>query len=267
MDEQLEKLVQQVQSSAKYSSIYPDLVSHIAEIELKKGRSWKVTVKAIRNKLHQVGAAYQEQEINYDRLASEMRSYPHDLQLPEVKRYLIQTMSLHASTKERLHLLDSFFMETLSSLQPVTSVLDVACGLNPLAYGWMPLSADAQITVCDIYLDQIEFLNVFFDHFGINGKAFCCDLTRSVPQEKAQVGLVLKTIPCLEQIDKNIGIKVLQGLQCDNLLVSYPAQSLGGKKKGMRNFYSAQFEQILKATDWKYSTHSFRNEEAFLITK
>ncbi len=265
MDEQLEKLVQQVQSSAKYSSIYPDLVAHIAQIELKKGRSWKVTVKAIRNKLHQVGAAYQEQEINYDRLASELKSYPHDLQSSDVKRYLLQTMSLHASTRERLHLLDRFYLETLSSLEPVTSVLDVACGLNPLAIGWMPLANSAQVSVCDIYVDQIEFLNTFFEHFEI--KAYCCDLTQSVPQEKAQVGFVLKTIPCLEQIDKNIGIKVLQGLQCDNLLVSYPAQSLTGKKKGMRNFYSDQFEQILKATEWKYTIHSFQTEEAFLITK
>lgn len=267
MDEQLEKLVNQVQSSAKYSSIYPELVEHIAQIELKKGRSWKVTVKAIRNKLHQVGAAYQEQEINYDRLTSELKSYPHDLQASDVKRYLIQTMSLHASTRERLHLLDHFYSDTLSTIQPVLSLLDVACGLNPLSIGWIPLVESAQITVCDIYVDQIEFLNAFFEHFEINGKAFCCDLTQSVPQEKAQVGLVLKTIPCLEQIDKNIGIKVLQGLQCDNLLVSYPAQSLTGKKKGMRNFYSAQFEQILKDTDWKYSIHSFQNEEAFLITK
>jgi 16S rRNA (guanine(1405)-N(7))-methyltransferase len=131
----------------------------------------------------------------------------------------------------------------------------------------MPVTSSVQLTVCDIYVDQIEFLNAFFEHFNINGKAYCCDLTQQIPQEKAQIGLVLKTIPCLEQIDKNIGSKILQDLPCQNLLASFPAVSLSGKKKGMRQFYSEHFQTLLHNTGWDVSTFSFPNEQAFLIRK
>ncbi len=267
MDEQFEKLILQVQEGAKYRTIYPGLVRNIAQNELKKGRSWKETIKAVRNKLHQVGSAYHQQPIDFERLTSEMQSLPADIHSPEAKRFCIQAMSLHTSTRERLPILDSFYSETLASFAPVQSILDIACGLNPLALAWIPVSAKIQFTCCDIYLDQIEFLNNFFEYFNINGKAYCCDLTQKVPDEPAQVGLVLKTIPCLEQIDKNIALKLLEGLACEQLLVSFPAQSLAGRKKGMREFYSSQFEQLLQTTPWKSEMFSFQTEQAFLITK
>lgn len=267
MSELLEKLVNQVQDSAKYRLILKDLVENIARNELSKGRSWKGTVKAVRNKLHQVGGAYQPLGIDYEQLNSELKSLPHDLKSPEAKRFLIQTMGLHASTRERLQIMDQFFHETLSSLAPITSILDVACGLNPLALAWMPVSDSVQITVCDIYTDQMDFLNAYFEHFHINGKAYCCDLTQQIPSEKTQVAFVLKTIPCLEQIDKNIGSKLIESLPSENLLVSFPAQSLTGKQKGMRQFYSEHFQSLLKGTSWKTTTFSYQNEQAFLIQK
>lgn len=267
MNEQLEKIVKQVQEGVKYRFIHSDLIENIAENELKKGRSWKETVKSIRTKLHQVGAAYQPQGIDYDQLYSEMKSLPADMNQIEVKRFLIQAMGKHASTRERLQILDQFYRETLSSLSPIDSILDVACGLNPLALAWMPISDTVKVTVCDIYTDQIDFLNAFFDYYHINGRAFCCDLTQQIPQEAAQVGFVLKTIPCLEQIDKNIGARILQDLPCQNLLVSFPAQSLTGKKKGMRQFYSEHFQYLLRNTSWDVTTFSFTNEQAFLIKK
>ncbi len=267
MDEQIEKIVKQVQESAKYRSIHPDLIENIARNELKKNRSWKVTVKSIRNKLHQVGGAYQPLGINYDQLNSEMKSLPQDINNPEVRRFLIQAMGQHASTRERLLILDRFYQEVLTSLSPLESILDVACGLNPLALGWMPVSASVEISACDIYTDQIEFLIAYFEHFNINGKAYCCDLTQQMPQQPAQIGYVLKTIPCLEQIDKTIGARILQELPCNNILVSFPAQSLTGKQKGMRQFYSDHFQYLLHDTGWDVTTFSFPNEQAFLIKK
>ncbi len=267
MDEQLEKLVKQVQEGIKYRSIHPELVENIASTELKKGRSWKDTVKATRNKLHQVGSAYQIQPIDYERLTSELKTLPKDIHNSEVRRFLIQTMSLHASTRERLIILDQFYAECFTSISPVDSILDLACGLNPLALAWMPISERLQMVVCDIYTDQIEFLNEYFTHFQINGRAFCCDLTQHIPKENYQVALVLKTIPCLEQIDKNIGSKILKDIQCQHLLVSFPAQSLTGKNKGMRQFYSDHFQLLLQHTDWTVKTFAFSNEQAFLVIK
>ena len=61
-------------------------------------------------------------------------------------------------------------------LPPIRSVLDVACGLNPLAIPWMPLAPDVHYYACDIYADMIAFLNGFFQIAGIDGQAQACDL-------------------------------------------------------------------------------------------
>ncbi|HSM23654.1 MAG TPA: hypothetical protein VK856_02200 [Anaerolineaceae bacterium] len=267
MNEQLEKLVSKVKEGSKYQNIHQQFIENIATIEQKKGRSWKDTVKAVRNKLHQVGSAYQPQEINYDQLLSELKSLSHDLQSPEAKRFLIQTMSLHTSTRERLPILEQFYQDALADFKALESLLDVACGLNPLALAWMPINQSTRIRVCDIYVDQIEFLNEFFLHFELNGKAYYCDLTQQPPQEKFQLGLILKTIPCLEQIDKNIGKRILQELNCENLLVSFPAQSLTGRNKGMREFYSVHFQSLVAETQWNVTRFSYPNEQVFLLQK
>lgn len=267
MKKDIEELIETVKSSNKYRNIHTGLVEHIAEAELNKGRSWKDTVKAVRSKLHQVGAAYQPQPIHYEQLVEIMETLPKDLHHPAVKAFCQQAMQQHASTRERLPFLEQFYQQLFSPLAPIDSLMDVACGLNPLALPWMSLPAECKITVCDIYTDQIEFLNRFFDYFSINGKAGFCDLTLTIPKEAVQVALVLKTIPCLEQVDKEIGARLLAGLPAENLIVSFPSKSLGGKVKGMRQHYAAHFNQMVALFPWQVTLLPFDNEDVYLIQK
>lgn len=265
--ERLAELIAAVKEAPKYRNIHEDIIRRIATSELPKGRSWKETVKAVRNKIHQVGSAYQPQKIDYAHLIQKMESLPNDIQDPLVKQFCLDAMQKHTSTRERLVILDQFYKTTLSSFTTINSLLDVACGLNPLALAWMPLASDCRIQVCDIYTDQIDFLNHFFEYFQIKGKAVCCDLTQDLPAENFQIALILKTIPCLEQIDKTIGSRLLAGLNTQNLLVSFPVKSLSGRNKGMREFYSSHFEDIIAQNNWQVETFSFLNEEAFLVHK
>jgi len=267
MDQSIDIIVQEVQQGAKYRHLHPDLVRNIAEIEVKKGRSRKETVKAIRNKIHQVGSAYQPVAIPYEKFITKLDTLPVDLQDPSVKEFCLEVMQLHTSTVERLPILHSFYETILQDLVPVQSILDVACGLNPLTLPWIPLKKDAQIFVCDIYTDQIDFLNHFFAHFDIQGKAFCCDLTQEIPDVHTQIAFIFKTIPCLEQIDKQIGSRLLNGIQSENLLISFPVQSLGGRDKGMRKFYDEHFRQLIADQGWQVQSYSFVTEEVYFVRK
>ena len=85
-------------------------------------------------------------------------------------------MARHASTRERLSILDEFYPTLFGDLPPVNSVLDLACGLNPLALPWMGLAPDAVYHACDIYADQVELINRWFAIAGQSGEAFLCDL-------------------------------------------------------------------------------------------
>jgi 16S rRNA (guanine(1405)-N(7))-methyltransferase len=265
--ETLEELVQQVCENDKYAAIDLTLIRSLGRMELQKRSSLKEAVKSTRNKLHQVGSAYQEKPIPYAALLKEMAELPADLNAESTRSFLTRTMQLHASTGERLNIHETFFAETLADLGPLHSILDLACGLNPLNLPWMPTAPDLEYSACDIYTDMLEFLDSYFTHFSIHGQANSCDLTQTIPRQKVQLALLLKTIPCLEQIDKNAGARLLSDLQADNILVTFPAHSLGGRSKGMVQNYSEHFSQLTAGQPWQIRRFDFPGELAFLIRK
>jgi len=262
----LDRLVASVQASAKYRNLEPGLVRWIGEAELRNQPSFKEALKSTRSRLHQVSAAYQEGRIDYARWIGELTKLPPSLSDSNLQAICRQMMALHASTHERLPILETFFTTTLSSLAPIHSVLDMACGLNPLALPWMPLAEDVSYFACDVYSDLAAFLNRFFSHLNIHGKAISLDLTQSIPDQPVDLALLLKTLPCLEQLDKSIAPRLLNGIHARHVLVSFPVHSLGGRSKGMLSHYETHFLNLLADQPWAIQRFTFPSELAFLLT-
>ena len=261
----LDRLVVEILAAAKYRDVAPDLIRAIGAAELDKRRTWKEAVKATKNKLHQVAGAYLAENINYSRWLERIATAvgnPVALQ-----QTCMELMALHASTRERLPILHEFYAALFTNLGPVRSVIDLACGLNPLAIAWMPLSAATAYFACDIYTDQVAFLNRYFALTGIRGHAAICDLVHSPPPETADVALLLKAIPCLEQIDKSAGRRLLDTIQARVLFVSFPAQSLGGRSKGMATGYAERFDSLIEGRPWTVTKFEFATELVFRVVK
>lgn len=265
-DDALNRLVQAVRSSAKYAGISEDFVQRVGAAELSKRRSLKEAIKATKNKLHQVGGAY----------LGAAGDYPHWLAAlqdaaaqgnPALRDACRAVMAHHASTRERLPILETFFAETLADIAPVTSILDVASGLNPLAVPWMPLAPGAIYTACDIYHDMMDFVGAFLALTGVAGRAFVCDAVYDPPDQRAQIAFILKTLPCLEQVDKSAGLRLLDAVRADYALVSFPARSLGGRDKGMSAHYEARLRELLTERRWPVQRFAFETELAFLVDK
>src|SRR5262245_36790257 len=176
-------------------------------------------------------------------------------------------MECHASTRERLGILETFYTTALAGLPPIHSVLDVACGLNPLAIAWMPLAPDATYDACDIYADMVAFLNDFFRLAGVRGQSQVCDVAGNPPGRAhappVDLALVLKALPPLEQIDKRAGLNLLRALNAKYLLVSFPARSLGGRDKGMVEHYASRFLALAAAEGWPVERFEFPTELVF----
>ncbi len=263
----LQSLVEAVCQSSKYAQMERGLIRALAEKELIKGRSPKEALKAVRTKLHQIGGAYQEKPIGYAQWSARLDQLPRDMAHPLVKQFCREMMAEHASTSERLPSLEHFYTEILTGLPPVSSLLDLACGLNPLSLPWLPLTAGAQVYACDVYTDLTAFLAQFFTHFGLNARAETCDLIDRIPQQPFQLALLLKTIPCLEQVDKSIGKRLLTQINADIMLVSFPVMTLGGRSKGMRQFYDAHFQNLIAGENWRVSRFEFANELVFRLER
>lgn len=248
MDDPLERLVAEVIKSSKYAQIEPVLVARIGSAELNKGRKFKEAVKATKKKLHQVGGAYLSSSLKYDRWLAELE-VAKDRE--EFKSICWRVMGSHASTRERLPILENFYPQIFSLLPAITSIVDIACGLNPLAIPWMPLGTDAHYHACDMYADMIGFIEVFMKLLPVDGQAEVCDVLSTPPSKPVDLALVLKTIPCLEQVDKQAGVRLLDGLKARYLAISFPAKSLGGRNKGMVENYQARFEELASGRSWK----------------
>ncbi len=80
----------------------------------------------------------------------------------------------------------------------------------------------------------------------------------------ADLALLLKAIPCLEQVDKEAGRRLLDQVRADYLLVSFPVHSLGGRSKGMPATYEEHFRNLVADKPWSVQTFHFATELAFL---
>jgi len=267
INDPIHNLVEDVRANPKYQFITSDLVLQLCEDAVKKGLKGKSAVKAVRNKLHQVGGAYFNKQVTYNETINRLKSLPGDFHSAEVKQFCCQVMRTHTSTAERLPVLNTFFKTCLAPIAPVHSVIDLACGMNPLAIPWMPLAEQFTYYACDIYEDMLGLVTRFFERFRIQGKSFACNLIREIPETNAEVAFLLKSIPCLEQIKKSFGVQILEMIPSQNLLVSYPVHSIGGRKKGMPDFYRRHFYQLLSGKDWDVQEFQFQTELAFLVRK
>ena len=268
MDKALpEQLMTQVMANPKYQSITQDLVRRLCQEAITAGLTGKPAVKFVRNKLHQVGGAYFKKQVDYQDAAQQLADLPNILNTDATKDYCRNLMRSHSSTAERLPILEAFFQTSLASIAPITSVTDLACGLNPLAIPWMPLADDVQYHACDIYIDMLGLIEKFFGHFNISSTSKPCDLITNIPAEKTQVAFLLKSAPCLEQMDKSILIRLMEDIQAEHVLVSFPVHSLGGRQKGMQGFYRDRFISLLAEKPWGIEEFQFKTELAFLVSK
>ncbi|GAB4279642.1 MAG: hypothetical protein Kow0080_32000 [Candidatus Promineifilaceae bacterium] len=263
-DEKLAALVTAVTQSPKYRHITPDLIRQVGARELANRRTLKEAVKATKNKLHQVGGAYRSRAIDFEQELAQL-----DGVLGEetaVREWCLGLMRRHASTQERLPILADFYGQTLTGLTDVRRVLDLACGLNPLARPWMPLSASVEYVASDIYADSVAFLGAFMAKVGLNGRVEVRDLITNPPVEQADLILLLKTLPVLEQIEKGAASRLLDVVNGRYLLITFPVRSLGGRQKGMAQNYEAMFRGWVDGRDWHIRRFEFTAELAFLVT-
>ena len=263
----IEELIQKVQESPKYQPVIKSLIKKLVREEITKSKKPSQVIKSVRTRLHQIGGAYLAKRPDYSDLVKTMNNLSTNLEDAQVADYCKQSMVLHASTAERLEFIEFFFASILEQIGPIHSIADLACGFTPLAIPFMPLTQDFTYTAYDIYEDMLDFLNQFFKHFEIKGFAYPCDVTQPFEMPHVQLALLLKTLPCLEQQEKQIGNQVLERINADHILVSFPSKSLGGHEKGMRRNYSSYIEGIVDTNTFSMAHFAFTNEIAFLLTR
>ncbi len=264
-DPRLDALVAQVRRSRKYGAIVEPLVRRIGVAELAARPALKDAVAATKNRLHQVAGMYFATERpDYEVWLSRIAQAPDDVARRAALRSIL---ARHASTRERLPILDAFYERVFAGIGPVHSVLDLACGLNPLSLPWMPLSPHVTYHAVDVYEDLMRFVQAAFAVMGVAGKAEARDVIADCPTDAVDVALLLKAIPCLEQLDKSAGARILDTINARHIVVSFPTRTVGGRDVGMRDHYAMHFDALASHKPWRLERIEFAGELVFRVTK
>lgn len=260
-----EDVVAAVLASRRYRSLHPPLVLRVARAEAPGARSTAELVKRTKRALHQIFGAYLPTPPRYERLFSELELTREEA---DVRAALRRAMAQHASTRERLDHLEPFYAALAARVGTPRSVLDVACGLQPLALPWWGLAEGAEIHAWDIDTALVAFVGAVLDRLGYAARAAAVDLLappRAWPV--TEVALVLKTLPCLEQQAPGAGEALLAAIPAPRLVVSFPTRSLGGRAKGMGATYARRFEALLAQRGWAAEVFEAGPELVYVVSR
>tara|TARA_Y100000310_G_scaffold345769_1_gene469617 strand:+ start:6296 stop:7093 length:798 start_codon:yes stop_codon:yes gene_type:complete len=207
----------------------------------------KIIIKDIRKDLRSLSGQYQKS----------LKSKQKLLQQNKIQE-LLRT---HTSTAERIHFYPKL-KSMISKIKP-KSILDLGCGLNPIALA----SPDFKYYASDIKTSELSLIKQYFEKNKIKGKTFIFDIRKtskisSLP--KADLCLLFKVLDVITKESKLIS-QILKNLNCKNILVSFSTKTLSGKPMSYPRRY--WFENLLNALDFNYKTILSSNEIFYLIEK
>jgi 16S rRNA (guanine(1405)-N(7))-methyltransferase len=257
-----QQVVAALRASRKYADLCPQTLERVADWALDRHCGATEAVKAAKRKLHQVYGSYiSRAPRKVEPLVA--RVDPGDpAQCCRVCREILKG---HASTAERAAFLPELYAELFAITGKPRSVLDLACGFHPFALPWMHLAPGTRYIAIDIDGWLVRLIDAFLGRLGFDADARCSDvLARPIP-DAVDVAFVLKCLPCLEQQEKGVAVRLLASIQARHLVVSYPTRSLGGKRKGMDQHYGALMADIAKALDRPFTQVRFPGEVFYVV--
>jgi 16S rRNA (guanine(1405)-N(7))-methyltransferase len=255
-----------VASSKKYRSVCRDTVRRIAAPELAHRGSVKEATKATKRRLHQIYGAFEE-GLDYDAAYEALAAAYRNGSDAEIQAACRQVMAGHSSTRERIPILDSFYGGIYETTGCPGSILDLGCGLNPLALPWMRLRSQPRYHALDIDAERTGFLNRYLGLAGLEALARCQDILVQPPEDEADLALLLKMSPSLERQAAGSTLHLLQQLKAPVIVVSFALKSLGGREKGMPDHYGRQFLNLVDDEAWSVQKLVFENELVFVVGK
>ena len=215
----------------KYADICPDTVARLTAQAAARYRSAKEADKAVKTALHQITGAFMTPD-ELKRARKLLASAGDD-----PARALSETLALHSSTRERLPHIDAFYDALLGPIGART-LLDLACGLNPIYLG----SRGFVVRGVDISGGCIALVNDWAAARGWDVSAECRDLLCDPHLPGAAAALAMKLLPVLEQQEKGAAMRLLGRLPAPVIIVTFPMKTLGGRGVGMERHYSEWFE-------------------------
>ena len=233
------EIVERVRRSSRYRSVDAALVARLVAEELPKARNADDAVKRVKRRLHQAVGAFRREAGR----AGAGVAWPVDDPVA-LRAACRAAMRGHASTRERLPHLGSLYRGIWEITGAPRRLLDLGCGLNPLALPWMHLG-DATYTAIDVDAGSLEVVRGFLTAVGQPHLTELRDLVDDVADvPEADVALLLKLVTTLDRQDRAAAGRLIEGLPARHAVISFAARSLGGRG-GRERTYRDRLDRLV----------------------
>lgn len=172
-----------------------------------------------------------------------------------------ELLMTHTSTSERMEFYPKL-NDLLRELK-IKSILDLGCGLNPIALA----KSEIKYYASDINKEELSLIEIFFKKNKISGKVFICDLRKddSFSLPKADICLLFKVLDIIEKKSHKLAENIILKSPCKYLLISFATKKLSGKPM---NFPERRWlELLINRLGYSYKTFSSNNEIFYLVDK
>ncbi len=226
------------------------------KVEERDKKSVKKIIKSVRNSLRNAYGVFLAKD--YTKIDSFLDRLKKDKSIESHKKLLW----LHSSTRERFYFYPDFYEWIFSITGKPGTIMDIACGLNPMSYVFMDISS-VKYYAYDLNEKDAEILNRYFRIMGIEGKARKLDLNSDrLPAIKSDVCFALKIFDIL---DNKTVESIVNGIRCNFLVASFPTKTISLRK--MNYTKRGGFERMLKRLGLSFHKNEFENELVYVIKK
>jgi len=167
----------------------------------------------------------------------------------------------HRSTKIRDY---SVYEKIFTITGEVKSIVDLGCGLNPLAY--KEIGFDVHYDCFDINCKQMDEINSFFYTNKIKGKAECRDVTSMESFPKADMYFLFAFLDSVEQVGNHkISEKIISSIEASWIIVSFPTITISGNP--MNHPKRGWFERMTDRLGFEREMIVTENEIFYVLSK
>lgn len=168
------------------------------------------------------------------------------------------SLTEHLSTFERAENY-AYLKKLLSSLN-IKSILDLGCGLNPIALA----SPEIKYYAYDINEENLKKVSLYFRENNIDGETSVYDLRKAdIALPKADITLILKVLDIIDKKGHKNAEALLRKIRSPHILVSFPTIKISGRR--MQHPKRRWFELLSSRLGFLVSGHKSDNEIFYLL--
>ncbi len=175
----------------------------------------------------------------------------------------LELLKAHASTRERIEFYPKL-IKLIISLK-ASSIIDLGCGLNPVALA----GSFADYHAYDINKDILSMLNNYFkkskSETNIRTSSFDIRKDNLAGLPSADLCLLLKVLDLADNKGHKRAEQILKEVKCRYFIASFPVKTLSGRP--MSHPQRGWIERLLGRLEYKFSIIKSKNEIFYIIEK